>query len=327
MTTYLWGTGFENGSEEIIPVEDRSGVGIDSGYPHSGSLSLIMMAFNNTNSFKVRACAGLDETYISLWIRPAAAYTENRLQVHAQGNGNDVFIALNNGYWNAYVGETQVAQGSVFVPYDAWQNVALRVKVANSGGRIQVRVDGLDNIDYTGDTQLGASNQLEYHQIIAAQGGGGWAAKVDDIAITSDGWPGPVCFDGLHPSADYATAWDRSTGSDNYALVDETYPTDSDYVKTSVDAEQDLYDITDWNGTDKALQFLVHWTRALKTDDPSTASIKQLLRYGGNDGPSPARELSLTPQYFAQVALSAPGNVSLTNDVINALKIGVESDL
>lgn len=48
----------------------------------------------------------------------------------------------------------------------------------------------------------------------------------------------------LRPNGDSYAGWTRSTGSYNYALVDEAVKDEADYVYTSADLDEDYYELT-----------------------------------------------------------------------------------
>ena len=144
---------------------------------------------------------------------------------------------------------TVIATGNTAVPVDAWSLVEVYWKIADSGGRCQVRINGQVDIDYTGDTHTATNADVKH----VALGGASWTLKgyYDDFAINDtaggadDSWCGSGTVVYLPASADTATAdWTPSTGSDHSALVDEV-PTngDTDYVSTAVDAQVDEYDV------------------------------------------------------------------------------------
>src|SRR5574341_2176258 len=152
MTNYIWGTGFRSGTIDVIPAADRilppGSAWIDiSSTRNTGSWGLNI---GHNASFLLRAIDGLSEAFISLWYHPGAG--NSTIRIFAVGNGNNVSIRLDSGYWDAYIGDTKVADGTIFAPI-TWNSIQLRVLIANSGGIIQTRINGRDDVSYVGDTQ------------------------------------------------------------------------------------------------------------------------------------------------------------------------------
>lgn len=106
--------------------------------------------------------------------------------------------------------------------------------------------------------------------------------RIDDIAINDasgpyhDSWPGLTKIVALKPNADTSQKqWSASTGSDNYALVDEVpHDGDSTYVYTSTEGAQDHYAVTDPPDL-TGLEIAGVWSEVIarKVDSASTATV------------------------------------------------------
>jgi hypothetical protein len=341
MTTYLWGTGLETGTLEVFSeLSSYSLLAISQDTFHTGSFGLRM-----TKPSWVRIAAPKEQLelgqrndlYISYWQKPFGAGTGGThfFGVRAKGGDNEVSLWLDAPYWNAYVGDgtgDPVAYGSRYIVWDAWHNVQLRVKIANSGGIIQTRIDGHDDIDYQGDTQLSVdSDQLDYFEFYFYSTGSVIQTYLDDIVVAKGGWPAPMRFDGLIPNGDDAVQWARSSGNDNYELVNDVDSTiDDNYVKTSTNGQEDLYDVANWDddenddgNSDKTPLMLAHWVRAV--EDQDAAAIQLLLKHNTNRLESKSWQLGTTLWNYYQVAQSAPGGGALTKSVIDSLAMGIKS--
>lgn len=150
---------------------------------------------------------------------------------------------------------TIVALGNVLVPADTWIVVEFHLVIAESGSLI-VKINGTTSASFSGDTDY---NDTQYVRSIyfgprpmESIGISVYYVYLDDIAINNtDGsyetsWIGLGGSFWLKPNADgYQNDWTPSTGSDNYALVDEVPPNTTDYVQTLDAADLDLYELED----------------------------------------------------------------------------------
>ncbi len=122
------------------------------------------------------------------------------------------------------------------VTANAWRHIESKVYFDNSAGTVEVRVEGVVVLDLntldTNPTQcaqvaIGVSvdnasvNQLAYFKDVVFWDGTG-SENTDFV--------GPCGVYRLTPNADVSSGWTPSTGSDDYALVDEAPPVDSDYI-------------------------------------------------------------------------------------------------
>jgi|WetSurSiteA1Bulk_404760.scaffolds.fasta_scaffold01970_5 hypothetical protein len=204
-------------------------------------------------------------------------------------------------------GGTLVASGSITFAQQAWYLLEWRLKIADSGGVSQVKIDGVMDMDYTGDTKPGADTTIDNWY---THSGSGWmTCQIDDIGFNtidnSDGkndnsWLGDGHIELLKPNGNSPDGgWaDQFVGSDgnstdNYALVDDVPPSASDYVQSETVGQQDRYAITDWTGTGKRIKRV--WTEARALDASASGSkLKLGLRVSGADYLSAARVLGGT---------------------------------
>src|SRR3972149_6225726 len=144
---------------------------------------------------------------------------------------------------------TLVATGDIAIQASTWYVIEVHVKIDDTTGALDVRVDGVDDAAFAGDTKPGAEttfNTLRYH-------GGSNTSYYDDLAMndTNGSVDNSWCGDGkiilLKPNANGdSSQWDGSDGNqvDNYLLVDDI-PSDDDttYVQSAILANKDLYNL------------------------------------------------------------------------------------
>jgi hypothetical protein len=161
-----------------------------------------------------------------------------------------------NQFFDAYVDGVKVADGAVAGPtYDVWVGVQIYVLVADSG-TIKTRIDGVDDIDYSGDTlPAGATAEIEYIYLYNSGGGiGTQLAYYDDFAWgTATDLPGDVRIGtALMPNADTAVDDFTASAGDSWSCVDETGPNDdTDYIYSDVNGHETELDLQNFDATNK----------------------------------------------------------------------------
>jgi hypothetical protein len=333
---YLFGTGFELGSPEFLPAADRNYLYSDvvTSPVKNGTYAYEYYVNNSRNEFlKFRNIGTPAECYAAFWCRQTTTTVNaNSAPLYAEfclSDDNLVGIRLQRvdqqHRWVAYVGSNAVAYGT-FMNLDTWYHIQLRVKIADAGGVIQVKLDGNVDIDYSGDTKPGAGTTISYftlcNETYKSNGAGYF---FDDLVIRDDDWPGEVRFDAaLVPTGDSVVAWTPSAGGDNYALVDEVPPSEADYVYSETDGQQDLYTLANWDGAGKTPQFVQQWLRALK-DPADSQQVKMLAKLGANLDTSSAFELLTSAEYRWRCLTTRPGGGAWTDADVDDLLIGQES--
>lgn len=151
-------------------------------------------------------------------------------------------------------GGSQLATGNFNLTSDTWYVIECYLKVDASAGQFICKINGATCIGYTGDTQAGATAGIRTVQIGATASGISSGIKTfyyDDVAINDttgsyqNSWVGLGGVYLLKPTADGAqTDWTPSSGTVNYAMVDEV-PDDASttYVQGLSASTIDLYEV------------------------------------------------------------------------------------
>ena len=322
-TTPLYGTGYEMGA---LPL---SAGNILRAYIHSTN--------PRTGTYCMRV-EGAGAPY-DAWARIPVPGTTSELYVsgyiYTQNYGYTAFgVVLDTGEvvelrkgistytWDLYIDGSLAQAGSIAVPPNQYQNVQAYFNIDNSGA-VQTKIDGVDDIDYSGDTQPGAGNTISYvrqYQLWEAS----WSLW-DDISFGLGDWGGDIRFDGIVPDSDDSVEWTPSTGADNYALVDERPPSTVDYVSTSGSGLTDKYTLGDWSGAAKTPQFVVAWAYA-KKDTAGSIQLQLLVDSNADEDVSPALDLSTSDAYYSHLVAEDPDAAGAwTDSTIDALKVGIRS--
>jgi hypothetical protein len=194
-----------------------------------------------------------DEWYFGYFFAPDnPGVNVNHMSV-AWMNGSTVLGSLRfNGdkQLEVYVGSSPVSAGTYIWSNFEGRHIQVYVKIANSGGKIQVKVDGVLEVDFTGDTQPGADTVVDGFK---HEADGVYAAIVvnDSTGTEDNSWPGVVRMRGRKPDEDgsYDGEFDLDPASPAtaYTKLDEaTAPDTSDIISTDV------------NGAKQSLRFPSH---------------------------------------------------------------------
>lgn len=323
----VWGTGFEMGSVEVIDAVNQLRAYIDNSEVKTGVYSLRLTSTAGSGTSYVRInWTGLYLDF-SGWIRPGTSGSSPFNISCIMDNGDFVEVRrLNTTTWDAYVDRVLVESGSISTTDQEWAHVQVRFYTADSGGYIQTRINGIDDIDYSGDTLPSGSTDIA--QFMLEQRGAttsGYTSYVDDINLGDGGFPGDIRYNGIVPDGDSSVQWTPSTGSYNYALVDELPPSDDDYVSTGSAAYRDLYTMGDWSGTAKTAQHLIAWLRARK-DVAEPRQLSPLIQSGGSLSTGSPLEINTSFGYLHHIVNTDPETgEAWTEDAINSILAGMET--
>jgi hypothetical protein len=329
--TYLFGTGFELGTVPFSAAymsEDR--VSVDASPAHTGNYSLGLAADEASDAYGQFDVPGTPTSlYVSTWIHPGAGAEPGASRVQLiLADAKVIEVRLAGTHWNAYVDGALVATGAYDVAdLAAWHHLELYAYITNSG-RLRTRINGRDDIDYSGDTQPGASTAIAYLRLLNYQGNGA-VLHVDDVAFGTGDWCGDVRCDLVVPNADTATLeWTPSSIGDHYPMVDDVPADDGDYVEGLGDGDQDLYEVAAWAGVHGQNEplFVGQWTRADKSA-AAADQVKQLLQSGGTLSTGSAASLvNGTPTYVYRLLATDPATArAWLLAALQSLQIGQEA--
>lgn len=239
--TRLMSCGFETGG--ILEWFSITQGGISSSLPRHGTYCFGHSTYVNANW-------RLPSTYSELYFRSGIKNSKGASVYFKEDTVEHIRITCVGATVIAYAKGALV--GTYTIPgYIAatWYCIEVYCKIDDDPGlgKIIVRVDNVEVINYTGDTNnAGATGAIDRFQLYASASSAG--AFFDDIACDDSEWCGDGYNIAIVPNADVAGSIDL-TGSDgnqvdNYALIDEIPVSSSDYVESDVPGESDVYDCT-----------------------------------------------------------------------------------
>lgn len=186
-----------------------------------------------------------------------------------------VYMDKDTHTWRLYIGNTLVASSTKNFVHNLFYLIEVHLKIDDSSGVFQLKVDGDVMLTYSGDTKPGEDTTVDnlYYQF-----GNYWGVYLDDLAMNDttgdhdNSWCGDGVVSAIVPSADgnESPTWTGSdeNQTDNWALVDD-FPSngDTDYVYHSVSGSGDLeqFNLTNFDMTGKIILRLWPEVRARKT--------------------------------------------------------------
>lgn len=235
--------------------------------------------------------------------------------------------------------EVQRGDGTVLIAADpniwfrnTWHYIEVKVKIANSGGTVELRQDGVTRASFTGDTQNGGSDQkidrVRLRNTLADN------IYFDDVYILNEQGGSHNTFLGdtrmypLYPNGNgnYSQLLGSDGNStDNYLLVDEVGPAvEADYVGSATDGQKDSYTFENLPvsvGTIHAVDIRMH---AWKSED-GAKSIRSLVRRSSTDAAGADLPLAVTGSPLQQLYTLDPiAAVAWTISTVNDSEFGAE---
>lgn len=228
---------------------------------------------------------------------------------------------------------TVVATGTVAAPAAAFFYLEIKAIIADVGGVVEVKIDGVVSVTYTGDTRNAGTGVCD---TFSWRSWGSGNCFLDDVYILDSAGSAPyntylgdIVVRTILPNGNGASSdWLGSDGNstDNYLLVDDPSTTTADYVTATATGKTDLYLMGDIPTTDLplAIQVVVY---ADKSDGGTPPVFKMVTKGdGGTVLEESAVTLSTTWQTFAgAIRTLDPDGDALTATNVNGMQSGVRT--
>jgi hypothetical protein len=272
--------GFENGDFGLCASYGAAGA-IKTPVPTGmfGGYCADLTGSNGYNAFLKYNLVAAAEKYFAfkvyptlLGIRILTIYKDATVLMYLKQNST-------SGKIEAYVGAGLVATGTAVLSINVNAYlIELRYKIADAGGVIQVKVNGVLDIDYSGDTKPGTDTQMNFLLLGFVSGSTVGCYYIDDLIIDTANWIGDTRIQGIKPDgAGSSTQWTPSTGS-NYACVDEIPPDDIDYVAINANDQLDLYSLANPVSAINTVKCVQIQARCNKEGTPTPQNLKLAVR-------------------------------------------------
>jgi hypothetical protein len=213
------------------------------------------------------------------------------------------------------------------LPQNVWVYVEIKATIHDTTGYIEVRVNGISQGVFNGNTRTTANNSASTIMF----GDVGNYMYYDDVYVCNDAgsvnndFLGDVRVIALMPNgAGDTTQFTPSAGA-NWQCVDETVQNgDTDYVSSNTAGHRDLYAISDMTYTPQSIK-AVQVGAVLRKDDAGARTVSTVLKSGGVvDAASPVG-ISTDYQFIGKIYENNPdGSVPWVRAAVDALQAGVE---
>lgn len=226
------------------------------------------------------------------------------------GTDGSVFALRGAQFTSQSIVGTLLGRSDPCIAAGGYHHIEMKVKIDNTTGYIEVRVNEVTVLNLTGiDTQNTANAsaaQVSVGQsgnVLADPAGFGtfdlddpfaWDDDASDAENTVVDWVGDKGCYYLKPNADTATSgWTRSAGSTNYTLIDEVPPGGIDYLTDATGSAKTIVQVEALPGNVSEVIAFMPVIYARKEDSGSVTlrggvAIGADESYGPDDSPSTA---------------------------------------
>ena len=236
-----------------------------------------------------------------------------------------LYLTGTGGNFQAKRGDgTILATGTTTIDSQVWILVEVRYKPADSGGVFQVKVNGILDIDYTGNTTSGGSS---VNKIALGTNNFNYGiGYYDNIIVDDASWIGDTKIQAIKPTAaGNSTQWDPSSGS-NWDCVDERPPSDTDYNYTNAADELDLFTFSDLSGSIEEIKCVQVQARAKYEGAPAATKLQLGVRLSSTNYFSASKDLTTAFKQHYHLWEQDPSTSSAwTASGVNAAGFGYKS--
>jgi hypothetical protein len=256
------------------------------------------------------------------------------------GASNQVGIYFRNGgdivVTNGAVSGTVLATSPVLISVNTFNHFQFKIVINNTTGSVEMRMNGSTSASWnpTGLNTRNGTAVAQCNSILFASPVAGGTATVDDFYCFNDQgaapntWQGDVRAVQQMPSSDSSVAWTRSTGTTNFATVNELKQNaDTNYVSTGVASTVDAYGVPALTTTPGSI-IAVQTKMIARMDDTGPHTVKSRLTSSGTNADSANFSLLTNYAWISQLNLVDPHtSAAWTASGVAAVLIGPVSVL
>ena len=316
--------GFESGEHDMWDAESNATVVSSSGLDMDGDYCLDLA---ESTEYIEKDLTADDEMYFAFLYRPGAA-TAAGVLIFLDGATLVGHLKRDSGVLKAYSSLfSLLSAGSIAVNINTTYRIEVYYKIADSGGRFVVKVDGVTDIDFTGDTKPSTNTQFNKVRLGYFQNATGYSyAHFDNFIMDDLAWIGDTKIQAIVPTAGgNSTGWAASTGS-NFACVDEVPPSDADYVSANANDVSDTYVAGDLTGSIDSIKCIQVQARARTEGAPTPTNLKLVVRSGGTDYLSGDKAVPAAEKGLSHIWETDPNTAAAWLEAgVNGAEIGIKS--
>jgi hypothetical protein len=210
--TPIFGTGFEAGSL-MYPLCPGAITATSLLYAaatgHTGNYCCTQNGYNGTYTVDIGILGytTVSDIYIGIWVLVGAlddiAYRTAFRFTLSDGKTVEIcpISSSTSDVYQLWVDNALITTGTISFIKNQWHNIQIHLYSDVSAGRVELRVDGGLDINYTGNTKPGTSSVIKSFGF-ANMRGSRKDCSFDDISIGTGNWPGDIRYDLKKPIAD-----------------------------------------------------------------------------------------------------------------------------
>lgn len=323
----------------------------------SGDLGLWSGAYSNLASISATVPAGMSGTY-TLWCDsyyglykmfsasqteiymafkyyPASADYSRALISFRDSAGTQTYALRRNqssGFVETHVGNAYgslVSTGTIPLTAGSAYLIEIRYKPLNSGGVLTTKINGVQDINYSGDTTNGLEN---VKQFILGYDAGGSPESVysyyDDFVVDDANWIGNTKIQAIVPTgAGATTGWTPSAGN-NWDCVNEKPASDADYVVAGVTNSIDTYTMGNLTGAIGSIKSVAVHTRNFKQGNGLLDRGQHIVRPASTDrlAVSKTSMFPISPSIFQSIWELNPEDSQAWEEAdVNGMEVGIKA--
>jgi len=319
--------GFESGSDDLWDAGSGATIVSTAGLDMDGDYCLDLA--NNTEYMEKDITAD-DEMYFAFRYRPVGT-TSSGIIVFRNGTTLIGYLKRDPDPTNVLKAYSSLFNlldtGTVDLDQATTYLIEIYYKVADSGGRFVVKVDGVTDIDFTGDTKPTADTQFNKvrlgYNIVAT---GYTNAYFDNFIMDNANWISKTSIQAILPTGiGNSSNWTPSAGA-NWSCVDERPPSDADNVQINAVDTTDTYAAGDLVGTVLQVKCVQLEAHAKYEGAPVPTNLKLVARRSGTDYLSSDKLVPSSFKTLYDLRSTDPSTSSpWTESGVNALEIGERS--
>lgn len=208
-----------------------------------------------------------------------------------------------------------------------WHNIEFACTISDTVGTVDIIVEGVNVLSLTNqDTRNGTPTTINRVVLGGSNGNVNTPNRIDDLYITDSlTLLGPMRIETLYPSADTAQKqWTPSTGSANYATIDETLMSSTDFVSANTVGAYDLYDFGNLSSTPSSIAAVTVSALGQKTDAVARA-IALPVKSGSTTSDGANNYLGIGYALSTRILNTDPNtSAAWTSSAVNALQAGIK---
>uniref|UniRef100_A0A7V4LCZ0 Uncharacterized protein n=1 Tax=Desulfobacca acetoxidans TaxID=60893 RepID=A0A7V4LCZ0_9BACT len=274
----------------------------------------------------------LTEVYVQFAYRSGYAFTAVSFVISK--GGTDILSINKDGNYRLQVcsgyGGTVYCTGVTPLQQNVWYLIELHYRMADTGGLIELRVDGNLEATFSGDTKPGADGNFDKMRWGATTGT--TVFNLDDVVIfdtsgeVNNTWPNGLKVVLLKPNADGGVnQWEPTPTGSHYACVDEVPVSGSDYLKAGSADLLEVLGLEDLPAEAQSVKAVRVDFWGLKGSIQPPQNLQLGVKIGGSDYLSPDKALPLAQGLVSHSLDQNPAGGNWSVAVVNGMQLLAKS--